>query len=83
MPFACPMRSRWSIALASAREEEHLRRAIDQRDLIGQAKGILMERHRLTAAQAFQVLVRASSHTNRKLFDIAEELTSTGSLPKR
>jgi len=70
-----------SIALSSARQEENLRRAIDHRDLIGQAKGILMERHRLTAAQAFQVLVQASSATNRKLFDIAEELTSTGTMP--
>jgi GAF domain-containing protein len=70
-----------AIALSAARQEQNLRAAIDKRDLIGQAKGILMERHRLTAPQAFAVLVRASSHTNRKLFDIAEELTSTGSMP--
>jgi GAF domain-containing protein len=71
-----------AIGLASARQEENLRRAVDGRDLIGQAKGILMERHKLTADQAFQVLVRASSATNRKLFDIAEELTATGELPR-
>jgi AmiR/NasT family two-component response regulator len=41
-----------------------------------------MERHQLTAAQAFQVLARTSSHTNRKLFDLAEELTTTGVLPE-
>ena len=70
-----------SIALSAAQNEQNLRAAIDRRDLIGQAKGILMERHRLTAGQAFHVLVRASSHTNRKLFDIADELTSTGTLP--
>ena len=70
-----------SIALSAAQSEENLHRAIDKRELIGQAKGILMERHRLTADQAFQVLVRASSHTNRKLFDIADELTTTGALP--
>jgi GAF domain-containing protein len=70
-----------AIALAAARHEENLRRAVDHRDLIGQAKGILMERYRLTAAQAFELLVRASSHANRKLFDIADELTSTGSMP--
>lgn len=50
--------------------------------MIGQAKGIRMERHRLTASQAFELMVRASSHTNRKLFDVAEELTSTGAMPK-
>ena len=70
-----------AIALAAARQETNLRTAMDRRDLIGQAKGILMERHRLTAAQAFSVLVEASSHTNRKLFDVAEELTATGSMP--
>ena len=71
-----------AIALSAARQEENLRRAIDKRDLIGQAKGILMERYRLTAAQAFELLVLASTHTNRKLFDIAEELASTGALPE-
>ncbi|WP_245784633.1 GAF and ANTAR domain-containing protein [Geodermatophilus amargosae] len=69
-----------SIALAGAQQEDRLRTAIASRDLIGQAKGILMERHRLTADQAFAVLVRASSHTNRKLADIAEELSTTGVL---
>jgi len=71
-----------SIALSAAQNEQNLRRAIDKRDLIGQAKGILMERYKLTAGQAFHLLVRSSSHTNRKLFDIADELTSTGSLPE-
>jgi len=70
-----------SIALSAAQQERNLRLAVDARDLIGQAKGILMERHRLTAAQAFQVLVRTSSLTNRKLVALAAELTETGSLP--
>ena len=70
-----------AIALSAARQEENLRRALDGRDLIGQAKGILMERYRLTAPQAFELLVSASTHTNRKLFDVADELTSTGAMP--
>ncbi|MCZ2804618.1 GAF and ANTAR domain-containing protein [Modestobacter sp. VKM Ac-2983] len=69
-----------AIALSAARQESNLRSALDSRDLIGQAKGILMERHRLTAEQAFELLVRASSHTNRKLLDVAAELTSTGAM---
>jgi GAF domain-containing protein len=69
-----------AVALAGAQQEEQLRAAIGSRDLIGQAKGILMERHRLTAAQAFTVLIETSSRTNRKIVDIAEELTSTGAL---
>lgn len=70
-----------AIALASAQHVEHLRMAISNRDLIGQAKGILMERHKLTADQAFSVLTRISQQTNRKLVDIAQELNGTGALP--
>jgi GAF domain-containing protein len=69
-----------AIALAGAQQEERMRTAMGTRELIGQAQGILMERFRITADAAFQVLVRASSHTNRKVADIAEELVSTGVL---
>ncbi len=67
--------------LAGAQHESHLKQAVRSRDTIGQAKGILMERHKLTADQAFQVLARVSQQTNRKLADIAEELTQTGAVP--
>jgi GAF domain-containing protein len=70
-----------AIALAGAQQEERLRTAVSTRDLIGQAKGILMERFKLNQDQAFAVLVGASSHTNRKVRDVAEELCATGSLP--
>lgn len=71
-----------AIALAAAQEREQLAAAVHTRDLIGQAKGILMERHKLDADQAFAVLTRASQHTNVKLRDIAEQLTKTGKLPR-
>jgi hypothetical protein len=70
-----------AVALAGARHEAHLRTAMDNRDLIGQAKGILMERHKLTADQAFTVLVEISSRTNRRVVDIVQELTETGAMP--
>jgi AmiR/NasT family two-component response regulator len=57
-----------------------LQKAIETRDVIGQAKGILMERDRLTADEAFDVLSRASQRLNRKLRDIADELTTTGTI---
>ncbi|CCH29512.1 GAF and ANTAR domain-containing protein [Actinosynnema sp. NPDC047251] len=69
-----------AVALANAQQRAHLAEAVRTRDLIGQAKGILMERHKLTADQAFTLLVRASQRTNSKLRDLAEELTTTGSL---
>ena len=70
-----------AVALAGAEHEENLRGGMAHRDVIGQAKGILMERHRLTADQAFAVLIRTSSLTNRKLRSIADELATTGQLP--
>lgn len=72
-----------AIAMAGARREGQLRTAIDSRDVIGQAKGILMERHKIDALQAFALLTRASSTTNRKVIDIAEELSLTGLLAGR
>jgi GAF domain-containing protein len=70
-----------AIALAGAQTEERLREAVASRDRIGQAKGILMERFKVTADQAFALLARASQVTNRKLVDIANELCETGALP--
>ena len=69
-----------AIAFANAEKVRHLTVAVDRRDLVGQAKGILMERFKITADQAFTLLTRASQQSNRKLYDVAEELTETGHL---
>lgn len=65
-----------AVAFADAQKIEQLNRAVDSRDLIGQAKGILMERYKINADQAFTVLVRVSQQNNRKLRDLAQELAS-------
>jgi GAF domain-containing protein len=59
---------------------DNLQVALESRAVIDQAKGILMERHRLTADQAFQVLAGASMKTNTKLRTVAEHLVLTGQL---
>ena len=69
-----------AVAMAGARHQQHLTAALTTRDAIGQAKGILMERYRLTADQAFAVLARASQDTNTKLVDVVRALTETGLL---
>ena len=51
-----------------------LQEAITTRQLIGEAKGILMESESCTRDQAFDLLRRASQRTNRKLRDIAQEI---------
>jgi GAF domain-containing protein len=63
-----------SIALATARREAQLIQRVDARKLVGQAQGILMERHNLTADQAFDVLRRYSQDTNTKLRDVAQQV---------
>ena len=60
---------------------DNLQVALETRAVIDQAKGILMERHKLTADQAFQALSRASMNSNRKVRDIADELVHTGKFP--
>ncbi|HEX4729567.1 MAG TPA: GAF and ANTAR domain-containing protein [Jatrophihabitans sp.] len=69
-----------ALAAAAAEKSSNLRIALQSRDTIGQAKGILMERYKLTAEQAFDLLITASQHTHLKLRDIAEQLTATGEL---
>jgi GAF domain-containing protein len=69
---------------ASARattDADNLRRAMVSRAVIEQAKGILMERYKVTAEQAFTLLTHSSQRTNVKLRDVAEQLVSTGALP--
>jgi GAF domain-containing protein len=56
---------------------EQLRTALDSRGVIDQAKGILMDRHRIDADQAFEMLRRASQDLNRKLRDVAQALVDS------
>ncbi len=70
-------------AEASARATDdvaNMRRAMVSRSVIEQAKGILMERYKITSDQAFTLLTHASQRSNVKLRDVAEELTTTGVL---
>jgi GAF domain-containing protein len=57
-----------------------LRIVMMSRASIEQAKGILMERHKIKEDEAFTVLTHASQRTNTKLRDVAAELVRTGTL---
>jgi AmiR/NasT family two-component response regulator len=60
---------------AAARDlGEGLRVALESRDLIGQAKGILMEREGIDDATAFEMLKTISQHANVKLRDVARKV---------
>lgn len=65
-----------AVALAGAREHAELSQGLITRQRIGQATGILAERHGLTTNQAFTMLVKSSQHQNMKLRDLAERLVT-------
>jgi GAF domain-containing protein len=67
-----------AIAAADAQHLENVTSALMNRDMIGQAKGILMERFKITSDQAFAVLAKVSQDTNRKVSAVAEDLARTG-----
>jgi hypothetical protein len=70
-----------ALAYSAAQRESALERALVSRELVGQAQGILMERERLTADQAFAALQRSSQRRNLKLAEVARRLVETGDLP--
>jgi hypothetical protein len=70
-----------AVAYAAAQRESVLERALTSRQVVGQAQGILMERGRLTAEQAFAALQRTSQDRNVKLAEVARRLVETGDLP--
>jgi GAF domain-containing protein len=69
-----------AIAYAGIRKETQLAEALVRRDVIGQAKGILMERYKISGERAFLVLTRVSQSSNRKLYDVADELVRRGTI---
>ncbi|UQX88835.1 GAF and ANTAR domain-containing protein [Jatrophihabitans telluris] len=67
-----------SIVLANRSLEQDLQVAVDTRGTIGQAMGILIERHRISPKNAFDMLVRGSQQSNMKLRDLAAHIVDTG-----
>lgn len=72
-----------SLALARTQAVSHaelreaqLRKAIDSRDVIGQAKGVLMHRRGISADEAFDLLRRTSQDLNIKLAELAKTLAT-------
>ncbi|NMO94092.1 ANTAR domain-containing protein [Actinomycetospora sp. TBRC 11914] len=64
-----------AMLLHGADHAARLGHALETRDLIGQAKGILMERFTVDDDEAFRLLVTSSQDTNMKLVDVARWLT--------
>ncbi len=63
-----------SVAWNAARRDEQFKKALASRDVIGQAKGMLMERYGVGAIQAFDLLRKLSQDSNTPLIRIATDL---------
>lgn len=70
-----------STALNQASLIASLRTAMVSRQVIGEATGVLMERHRISSRQSFAMLVQASQRLNVKLRQVAEYVVRTGQDP--
>ncbi|MEA5119350.1 MAG: ANTAR domain-containing protein, partial [Propionicimonas sp.] len=73
---------RVTTAQEAADREANLRVAVESHRLIGQATGILVERHRMLPGAAFERLRRASQQRNLKLRDLAAQVIETGADPE-
>src|SRR3954451_17196629 len=73
-PLADLFAAHAAIALGHASERENLNQALHSRKVIGQAIGMIMERYQLDEDRAFAFLIRASSHGNIKLRDVAQAM---------
>jgi AmiR/NasT family two-component response regulator len=71
-----------ALALGNAANVEALRGGMDRRQIIGEATGILMERHRTDSPDACARLVAASQRLNAKLGRIAQHVIRTGQEPE-
>lgn len=65
-----------SVGVAAAEREEQLRLAIGTRDVIGQAKGMIMSSQGISAEAAFAVMVQQARDTNVRIHDLATRLVS-------
>lgn len=59
----------------------HVAHAVETRDVIGMAKGILMERHGIGPDAAFERLVTMSQHGNVKLREVAAHVVDLHARP--
>ncbi|ODQ87285.1 GAF and ANTAR domain-containing protein [Mycolicibacterium flavescens] len=70
-----------SVAWNAARRDEQFKRALASRDIIGQAKGMIMERYGVDAVQAFELLRKLSQDSNVPLTTVATDLVEKSHVP--
>jgi hypothetical protein len=63
-----------AVVVDASRQQENLRRAIESRQVIGEAVGMLRAQNKCSSEQAFRMLSQASQRMNVKLRDVAERI---------
>ena len=63
-----------AVGIGAAEQLEQLRHALDSRDVIGQAKGMIMTEQGLSAEAAFAVMVAQARDSNTRMHDLATRL---------
>jgi GAF domain-containing protein len=66
-----------AVAWNMVRRDLQFRSALESRDVIGQAKGMIMERFKVDAVEAFELLKRLSQSSNTPLVVIARQLVES------
>ena len=75
--MALIMATHLALAWNMLRHDEQFRTALASRDLIGQAKGVMMERFGIDAVRAFELLSRLSQDSNMPVVEIARRLVES------
>lgn len=64
-------------AILASRDSQQLQAALLSRDVIGQAKGMLMERFSIDSLAAFEMLRKLSQQMNVRLAEVAQRVVDT------
>jgi GAF domain-containing protein len=67
-----------ALALMAQNKERQFQSALASRDLIGQAKGMIMERFQVDSVRAFQLLTAISQNSNTRVIEVAAEIVERG-----
>ena len=66
-----------AVTLIAADKEKQFQSALASRDVIGQAKGVVMERFKIDAGRAFALMVKLSQDTNTPVRVLAHQLVDS------
>jgi AmiR/NasT family two-component response regulator len=72
-----------AIVLIVDDKQRQFQSALASRDMIGQAKGMIMERFNVDAVRAFELLTRVSQNTNTPVANLAADIVARGSMRGR